>query len=84
VAFGAAPARCLTSRTWRHRVGELLELFKNERARTDLHTGTVTQTKAARDAGMSKRQKDTPIPHRQRECAHQRREPAPGALSGSV
>lgn len=43
------------------RCGELLQAFKNERARTDLHEGTHTQTKAARAAGLSEYQKVTAV-----------------------
>ena len=38
------------------RAGDLLQQFQNERARTDLDDGTVTQKQAGRDAGMSERQ----------------------------
>ena len=43
------------------RAGELLKTFNNERARTDLDDGVVTQTSVAREAGMSKRQQVTAV-----------------------
>ena len=41
------------------RYGDLLGEFQNERARTDLATGTVTQRSAAQEAGISRRQEAT-------------------------
>ena len=39
------------------RAGELLKQFNNERARTDLNEGALTQKKAAAAAGMSDHQR---------------------------
>jgi hypothetical protein len=43
------------------RLGELLKTFNNERARTDLHDGAVTQKAAAESAGISERQRVTAV-----------------------
>lgn len=63
------------------RCGQLLEEFQNERARTDLDTDTVTQRKAAFDAGLSKRQEATAravanVPTEDFEAAIERDDPA--------
>lgn len=63
------------------RMGELLKTFNNERARTDLDDGAVTQRSAAENAGISERQRVTAvrvanIPQDQFDSAIERDRPA--------
>jgi hypothetical protein len=47
-------------------MGELLKQFNNERARTDLDEGAITQKKAAEAAGISGSSAGESSPSRQR------------------
>jgi hypothetical protein len=63
------------------RMGELLKTFNNERARTDLDNGTVTQKITAQKAGISERQRVTAVrvanvPAEEFEAAIERPKPA--------